>query len=277
MRLKPRLFTKPIKGHWVTKILVGLWLLNEGSGNIIHDSSGHGHHGILTSATGNEKWSGGKFGGGWENPVENDNNYFNVTHTPAFQNLTGLTLLYWAKNAKNTKAAVHEYLMYSKGGGNDNISQYGMTSGEDFSTTLYDVDGANDYSGSFTDGMLNQAGIWHQLVVTWDGVSLKHYIDAVLGDTTAAAGSVCFTMAHDIRLAGEGATCWHGVLDHIMMLGEALSASQISLLLRDPFCMFERDPIELWVGSVGAGGGPAANAPTGALYGSLVGSLGGPI
>jgi len=47
------------KGDWSTDGLVGLWLMNEGTGNIAQDLSGNGNAGTLFTDT---TWASGKFG-----------------------------------------------------------------------------------------------------------------------------------------------------------------------------------------------------------------------
>jgi len=45
-----------------------------------------------------------------------------------------------------------------------------------------------------------------------------------------------------------------------LIYNRILSASEIAQLYREPFCMFDRDPIELWTGAMGGGVPPVGNA-----------------
>jgi len=56
--LKPPLGSLPNFGHPLTRGLVGLWLMNEGGGNIVQDLSGNGYIGTLNDVT----WQAGLSG-----------------------------------------------------------------------------------------------------------------------------------------------------------------------------------------------------------------------
>jgi len=48
-----------------------------------------------------------------------------------------------------------------------------------------------------------------------------------------------------------------GNISHVYLYNLALSASKIAKLYREPFCMFDHDPIELWSAATQGGGAPA--------------------
>ena len=45
---------------------------------------------------------------------------------------------------------------------------------------------------------------------------------------------------------GDNLREFEGLIDNVVYWNRALTASEIALLYREPFCMFEQDPIELW-------------------------------
>ena len=80
----------------------------------------------------------------------------------------------------------------------------------------------------------------------------KIYIDGIQrddNDFTSLAFTAIENLGEDIKIGGTGAGVggpFGGRIDHTLFYKRILSASEISLLYREPFCMFERDPIELW-------------------------------
>jgi len=86
------------------------------------------------------------------------------------------------------------------------------------------------------------------------------YIDGILITTaTATNGGAIISGDSGIFISSSG-TPWTGQLDIPMIYNRAFTNSGISLLYREPFCMFEREPIELWAAAACSGAPPAGNA-----------------
>jgi hypothetical protein len=100
------------------------------------------------------------------------------------------------------------------------------------------------------------ANTWHHIVVTQD--ANNNYVAYTDGKLAASGSAVPLDVISTTgtRLGNfDGLGQWDldGLLDVPMVWNRALSASEVQQLYRDPFCMFRREPIELWSAFMGAG------------------------
>jgi hypothetical protein len=186
--------------------LVGLWQLDEGTGQIIHDSSGNGLDGYLGitpwETTQDPEWStNGSPLGAAAGTVQPGNNalFFpldvismsddigRVDNTPLLTPTNALTL---AADIQWNNAGTHGVIVSKHGGGTagsylldiatDNISFEFMV------TTA--SGGRVNLDWPFPPG--DAGGGYHQLVGTYDGLTMRLYYDGVLETTTAQSGTV---------------------------------------------------------------------------------------
>ena len=254
MRLKPRLFRKPRKGHWATKSLICFPLMNEGSGNTVQDLSGNGKTGTLIATatwTPTIKYSPGIV-------FDGDSDYIQIisghqltkyTHEIYFIPGADTTTKPISGIAEEPGHAVCDRIIFIDAAGK-------------FSHYIFD--GAEKYTVSTTAA---QTGVPVHIVGTADGVNIKIYINGVLEDTTAAGNAFTgYTSPEYIigyLLNGTFMTPAQysdGTVLLARNYNRALSASEIALLYREPFIMFERDPIELWTGATSVGVPPVGAA-----------------
>ena len=239
--IKPVLGSQLEFGHPLATGLVGYWLLNEGSGNTVQDLSGNSRTGTLSGTA--PSWKSGKFGHVVFLPGTDE--HINVGAFPWPANQISLSMWFDADDISNTQR------LFARGNG----------AGNDFAIQLFEsklrgiigTDGGGQVIGSQSDAL--QSKVLYHVVLTFGNQRLKLYINGVISKDDAAATSM-FTGPLDgifgvqADLVGEEFTC---LLDNLIIYNRALSASEIAELYINPFIMFERDPIELWVGSVGAG------------------------
>lgn len=258
MRLKPRQFRKPRLSYPLARGLIGLWLFNEGGGSLFYDLSNNAHAGTLEGGT---IFVPGKFG-----PVvrlfavdtfltpSDPHNQFDFMNTPC-------TVLAWVK----TNAGADDGSVVNSWGLIEPNKQQWILRYE--STNPHFLFGLGGESNSFfiADGPNNSTpvGIWHQVVgvKTGDDV-VKIYTNGVLSADQPAITQTLnpytgIRIGENLR---EG-THYNGFIDHILIWDREVSASEIAQLHLAPFAIFERDPIELWVGSVGAGAPPEVSVP----------------
>jgi len=226
MILKPRLFRKPSLSHPFARGLVGLWLLNEGSGNKVFDLSGNGNVGTFAGTA--PSWTVGKFGSAVLLPGTDEYISFGKT----IGNVSAGTIIVWAKPTAFAQQGVlvgdtdHEFSMILWDDGN----------------MYFRVGGAQEATptGGYTDNT------YHQFAVTWqgNGKPCYGYIDGVLKTTdnqqAGAAGNFFIGSRNGTQ------NYLNGGIDHCLYYNCFKTASEIVLLCREPSCMFERDPIELW-------------------------------
>ncbi len=84
-----------------------------------------------------------------------------------------------------------------------------------------------------------------QVAGTYDGQTVRLYINGIEVDSnTAPSGDLQTISANDgffiSERLGQQDREFNGTIDHVMLFNRALSASEIALLYREPFCMFGR-------------------------------------
>ena len=234
--LKPVRGIRLNKSHPLARGLVGYWLLNEGSGNKVFDLSGNGNIGTFAGTA--PSWTSGKFGSAVLLP--GDDEYIGATK------ITGLTrfaISIWVKAAQDDPAATRIFFSNYDG---TNRNEFGGSSTNNrlnlyITNTLY----------YYWDGIDWDDTHWHHLATTWDGTTAYLYFDGVQYSSTGSGDpSDNNTQGLTIgdRTSHPGAAIFSGLLDLPMIYNRALSPSEIALLYREPFCMFERAWIPKLIG-----------------------------
>jgi len=236
---KPIFGRFPRMGHPLSKGLVGLWLMNEGSQGPhpkVFDLSENGNDGILDSGT---VWGSAKYGSGLVlNGV--DDNLNPCGATKQLFSAYPFTLVIWVKTI------------------GDNQYIFGLTDVSESDTYYYlhIVSGTanlvtrNTTHDPLDSGVTVNDGIWHQIVGVWVSDTLRHiYVDGIWCATQT--DNYTYNTAVDSWSIG---CLWRSApagylacdIDHTLAYNRIVPASEIALLYREPFCMFDRDMIELW-------------------------------
>ena len=110
---------KPCYAEIDPKSVVGVWLLDEGEGEIVVDSSDNGNDGRLFGAN----WIDGKFGKALDFDGEDD--YVEVADDPILDGMPELTLVAWVYLRDYSKTGYTGFVDKTSGGGNrsHNIGQ----------------------------------------------------------------------------------------------------------------------------------------------------------
>lgn len=85
-------------------------------------------------------------------------------------------------------------------------------------------------------------GNWHHIIGVRAGNRVKIYFDGILEeDVAGTTNSIDSTrkVLFGNQINFDAGSYLAGLIDHVMIWGRALSASEIALLYREPFCMFE--------------------------------------
>ena len=243
--IKPVLGSQLNLGHPLSNGLVGYWLLNEGSGTKVFDLSGNGINGIFVA---NTSWAAGKFGTVLSFDGTNDYVNFGTITTGHPLMLTGqsITIVAWVKVTIGQACGVACKDGYY--GNGDWALSLNSNQKVHLGTNF-----ASEFISSKSIGLNN----WAQIVGIIDSVAQTDYIYIngvkdtaatwIGGDSYIAIGSdqSAFTI-------GDSGNFLGGFVDSVLIYNRALSDAEVALLYREPFRMFERNLIELWVGSVGA-------------------------
>lgn len=216
--------------------VIGLWLFNEGKGDIATDSSGNGNDGTFV---GEPTWTNGKFGKALE--LDGESDYVRIGDTDGFSGGAGkqLTVAVCFKHDDPTeKAPAGEQY-------NGIVSKYLDASNKDwgllfrFSKVTFGYEsGANDWESStgITSGILN-TGTWYYAAFTLNGKDAKLYLDgAEVGKATLPTDTPDTTAAVEIgavtyKGAGNVNNFFKGVIDEVVIFNTALSQEDLKIIV----------------------------------------------
>ena len=216
---------------------VGVWLFDEGTGEIAKDSSGNDHDGEIQ---GDLNWVAGKFGGALEFPGQEDS-FVNIPHEDSL-NLTEWTIVAWVKLGEPPEG-FHTIIYKNKP---EQVRNYGMG----VSATGLRVDlskGDTRTSAQGTAPILDDK--WHHVAGTYDGSFVRSYTDGVLGAETGFEGPPQ-TNSGPVTIGTHGATekdtLWptKGILDEVCILNVALTEDQIKSIMTEGLKALGLAPVE---------------------------------
>jgi len=232
--------------HPLNRSLVGLWPFNEGSGNKLFDLSGNQLPGTIYNAT----WTQGPNG-----PCLNFNGSSAYIDTNCYRSFSSgpLTFIIWFRTANSTYQ-----VLFNKASTYQNIIDI-STESDNLANSVYDGSDWRGYSDSSRDWT---DGTWHMAASVINSTNITLYGDGKYLGTDTHDNSFP-TNSNPWIIGRRGFSSYYyfdGDIDHAMLLSRDSSASEIAQLYREPFCMFERMPIELWMAAMG-GEAPPAGIP----------------
>ncbi len=197
--------------------LVAAYGFNEGSGSTAFDASGNGNNGTIANAT----WSSaGKYGKALS--FNGKNSWVTINDAPSLHLTNGMTLEAWVNPTSRTgweTAILKErtgglaYSLYATDNSNRPPAAYINTGGSDFSSV-----------GSSALPL----STWTFLAATYDGSSLKLYVNGTLVKSSAKTGNIV-TSTGALRIGGN--SVWGeflaGLIDEVRVYNNALSQSAI--------------------------------------------------
>ena len=196
--------------------LVAAYGFDEASGATVTDASGNGRTGTLTGAT---RTTSGRFGGALS--FDGINDWVTVPDNNALDLTTGITMSAWV-NPTAIGSAFRTVLMKERPGG--------------LIYTLYAGDGTGKASGHvFTsseqrvNGTVNTpVGSWTHLATSWDGTTLRLYVNGVQAATRAVSGTLR-TSTGELRIGGNAvwSEWFAGRIDDVRLYSRALSVAEI--------------------------------------------------
>jgi hypothetical protein len=173
--------------------LVGWWPMNEGSGQVVRDWSGHGNNGQLGSTAGADandpSWIPGVFAG---SALRFDGNDF--VRIPDSNSLepSKLTVAAWFRGTSSP--GDHKYIV-AKGAADCNTGSYGLYTGEGGGVAFYIGTGTGifDFVRSPEAPASVWDGKWHNAAGTFDGKTVRLFIDGVeVGNGTPTTAAVAY-------------------------------------------------------------------------------------
>jgi len=219
-------------------VLVGNWKMEEGSGSTLVDASEYGNNGtIITSPT----WATGASGQALMlNPGTTNTQYATAPNSLSLNPGTAITLAAWVKPAQASTqniikkaitqtsvlapALVDGYELSLSAAGKVFFRMNQATSGDGYrlnSITSYPTDGST----------------WMHIAATYDGTSIKIYINGVLDATTSPAlppAIATNTLDLGIGAQPDGSTKLKGAIDEARVYKISLSADEVAALMVTP-------------------------------------------
>jgi hypothetical protein len=196
--------------------LVAAWGFNEGSGTSVADLSGKGHTGTLSSTS----WvSTGKFGAALS--FNGSSSWVTIADASDLDLTSALTLEAWVKpSALGT--AWRTVMFKERSGG----IVYGLYANEDTGHPVGQV-----WLGSERDALGSPGlplNVWSHVASTYDGSTLRLYVNGALVSSTAASGSIAASTGV-LRIGGNGVwpEWFAGLIDEVRVYNRALSAAEI--------------------------------------------------
>ncbi|MDO8429065.1 MAG: DUF2341 domain-containing protein, partial [Candidatus Daviesbacteria bacterium] len=221
--------------------LVGYWKMDESSwtqnctATSVTDSSGNGNNGkSCPSTTGPAGGAVGKFGNAGS--LDGTNDYVSVAHSSSLNPASQITLSTWVYQA----ADQNDKQIFEKGISADSTTGWRMrtVSGGAYAFQIPVT--------SFSHGMTSTSystSAWHHVVGTYDGTTMKLYVDGVLDSELARSGAINSNSGSlTIGAWNSGSTAWfNGKLDDMRIYNRALSAGEVSQLYN-----FAPGPVGYW-------------------------------
>jgi len=204
----------------ITTGLRGYWKLNETSGTTAADSSGYGSSGTAPAGTAWTTACG-------STRVFNFNgtgHYITIPNAANLQPSTALTIAGWIKGDA-WGAGTDVDVILRKGENNPNNYQLAISDGR---VELL-LDG-NDGAGYRGNTVLS-TGVWYHVAATWDGSTVRIYVNGVLNNTPAARTGTIGVDTRPAYIGGRSGTDYFdGMIYDVRLYNRALSQADITYL-----------------------------------------------
>ena len=203
--------------------LVASYSFDAGSGPTLADISGRGHAGTISGAT----WSAaGKNGGALS--FDGVNDWVTVADTAALDLTTAMTLEAWVRPTSTNRwrtVALKEQT------GNLVYAVYGNNSGQRASANLWL--GSSEKEARSASQLA--ANTWTHLAATYDGATIRVYVNGALSGSTATTGSMPASTG-PFRIGGNAVwdEFFAGQLDDLRLYNRALSATEVQTDMATP-------------------------------------------
>ena len=205
-----------------TSGLVAAYGFDEGSGTTVTDASGNGNNGTITNAT----WAAtGKYGKALQ--FNGTSALVTIPDAASLHLSTGMTLEAWVN--PSTVTSTWRDVIYK---GNDNYYL------EATSTNASSPDAGMIAGGSYADAFGTAAlpaNTWSYLTETYDGSTLRLYVNGTQVASTAHTGTIA-TSTNPLQIGGDSiyGQFFAGLIDDVRVYNVALTAAQIQTDMTTP-------------------------------------------
>jgi hypothetical protein len=194
--------------------LVGSYSFEEGTGASVTDASGSGNAGTISGAT---RTSAGKSGAALS--FDGSNDIVTIPDASSLDLTTGMTLEAWVKpTASNWRTA----LLKERPSG----LAYGLYASTDSNRPSAEISRPASAEARGTSALASNA--WSHLAATYDGTTLRLFVNGNQVSSKAAAGSIVASSGA-LRIGGNKVwgEYFKGLIDEVRVYNRALSAAEI--------------------------------------------------
>ena len=202
--------------------LVAAYGFDEGSGTTVTDASGNGNTGTISNAT----WAAsGKYGKALQ--LNGTNALVTVPNAASLQLSAGMTLEAWVNPSSITSK--WRDVIYK---GNDNF--YLSATSTNASRPDAGMIAGGSYADAYGTAKLT-ANSWSYLTETYDGSTLKLYVNGTQVASTAHTGAIA-TSTNPLQIGGDSiyGQYYAGLIDEVRVYNVALIAAQIQTDMTTP-------------------------------------------
>ncbi len=205
--------------------LAGSWPLDEGSGSVVHDLSGHGTNGTIS---GGVQWTPGFSGTALS--FDGTTGRVHVPDGASLEPTTQVTVTAWLRASKPVGQFAY---IVAKGAQRCNAASYGLYTGPNRGLSFYvSQEGGDTFTRSPDAGSRVWDGSWHFVVGTYDGRAVRLYVDGIqVGSGAPLAGNVDYDFPDNDLYLGHYAGCtgldFGGAIDAPQVWNRSLSAAEV--------------------------------------------------
>ena len=220
----------------VSADLVGHWMLDDGSGTTVSDSSGNGNHGtIVDNPVWDTEWVTGISGSALEfygvGTVTGNGDYVDIPHSPSLDITGPLSIALWIRpdaddpEGKGSPDGETAPMCKAMAGMSPSWSfqvRYGWGGPEPYMAFTFNT---SPRAWAFVGKNLERYE-WCHIACSYDGTTLKCYLDGAETDSTPM-GEI-HSSADPVLIGSDGwKSDWTGGIDDVRIYDRGLSADEI--------------------------------------------------
>ena len=205
--------------------VVASWPFDEGSGTMLHDTSGNGNNGVVS---GDAQWVSGFKGSALS--FDGNTGRVRVRDSLSLDPASAVSVSAWIR--ATVPQGDFNYIL-AKGAAGCLAASYGLYTGPNGGVMFYVARNTGaSYTRSPDGGAHVWNGSWHLVVGTYDGSSVRLYVDgSQIGNGSPQTGPIDYNFPDNDLFIGHYNTCptldFHGQIDMAQVWTRALTASEV--------------------------------------------------
>jgi len=197
--------------------LVGHWDMDEGGGSVLNDKSGNNNHGTLTNGP---KWTKGKNGGALQFDGKDD--YVDCGNDESLNITEAITIEAWVRH---DEGGVYDGIL-QKGSFTSSFGKYEIHTTND-NKLRFILNGTTDNSVITSNSI--PVGLWTHIVASWDGITIRAYINGVVDQNTDLFSGPLTTDSNPLRIGMyySSGFIFNGQIDEVRIYNRALTEAEV--------------------------------------------------